>query len=488
MVSLYQFVQWAESMNKKILIKKNALSMEMALLINDELTQYYVDSTLEVNWQNRIAIGQVKQVVKNLKAAFVDYGVDKNGMLHFKQIPEIYLSKLQQGYSLPVQITKQNIGEKGHKLTAKLNITGKYLVCLPFEPGIHISKKIHNSAMREQIKHTLEAKVDTSYGFIVRTHANDAQLEEIIEDARQLINKVDQLLEEGQYLVKGSVLYEEPAPIYQMLIEQLTKKNPIEIICNDQEELMEIRKIVNEYGDMKQVSLQYCQDENNIFSIYGLTKKIDQLTKRKIWLKNGGNLIIDYTEAMTIIDVNSAKAILTKNAEKATLELNKEAIKESILQMLRRNLSGMVIVDLVEMKNPEHKLEVYEYAKMLLETYGDRLTKVYPLTELGLLQFSRTKKYQCVAHQLLEGCQKCHMPYVKESFLMSLMRLEDQLKGVGIEETRQAVYLQVHSDFYEKMIEQNVISCLEACYPIKIEMEKGLIGTEKNILCQFYKR
>ena len=475
-------------MNKKILIKKNALSMEMALLVNEELTQYYVDSTLETNWQNRIAIGQVKQVVKNLKAAFVDYGADKNGMLHFKQIPEAYLPKLQQGYSLPVQITKQNIGEKGHKLTAKLNITGKYLVCLPFEPGIHVSKKISSSTVREQIKKSLEMQLDTSYGFIVRTHANGVPIEEILQDARNLMHKVDQFLTSGQYLVKGSVLYEEPAPIYQMLIEQLVKKDGLEIICNHQDVFKQIEHTVEEYGHTEKVHLSYCQDEKAIFSIYGVTKKIDQLTKRKIWLKNGGNLIIDYTEAMTIMDVNSAKAILTKNPEKATLELNKEATKEAVLQILRRNLSGMIIVDLVEMKNPTHKLEVYEYAKELLDTYGDHLTKVYPLTELGLLQFSRTKKYQCVSHQLLESCHKCHMPYVKESFLMALMKLEDQLRGIDLEETRQAVYLQVQPDFYEKMIEQNVIECLEAHYHVKIEMEKSHLGAEKNILCQFYKR
>ncbi|MEE1070809.1 MAG: ribonuclease E/G [Cellulosilyticum sp.] len=472
----------------KMIIKKNALSMEMALLINEELTQYYVDSTLEVNWQDCIVMGRVQQIVKNLKAAFIDYGTDKNGMLHFKQIPDIYLSKLQQGYSLPVQITKQNIGDKGHKLTAKLNISGKYLVCLPFEPGIHVSKKISNTSFREQIKKVLENELNSSYGFIVRTHAAEATIEEIIEDAKNLIMKVNTLLKEGQYLVKGSILYEEPTPIYQMLIEQLIKGKALEVICNHKEVLEQVQKLVKEYGHLEEVSVKYYEDEQGIFSIYGLNKKIDQLTKRKIWLKNGGNLIIDYTEAMTIIDVNSAKAILTKNAEKATLELNKEAIKEAILQILRRNLSGMIILDLVEMKSNAHKVEVYEYAKQLLEYYGDHLTKVYPLTELSLMQFSRTKKNQCVSHKLMDECPQCHMPYTKESFLMASMKLEDQLRGIDLGEVRQAVYLQAHPDFYEKMMEQNMIAHLEAYYPVKIEIEKTHLGAERNILCQFYKR
>ena len=475
-------------MNKKILIKKNVLSMEMALLVDDECVQYYVDSMLEVNWQNRMVIGQVSQVVKNLKAAFVDYGLDKNGMLHFKQIPDAYLGKIQQGYLLPVQITKQNIGEKGHKLTAKLNITGKYLICLPFEPGIHVSKKVNDPTKRNEIKTRLEEALDTTYGFIVRTHASEVAIEEVIEDAKALIIKAKALIETSPYLTKGSVLYEEPSVIYQMIIEEVIKRNELEIICDHQKIVEEIEELVECYGDLSKVTIRYEEGGQNLFSVYGISKKIEQLVRRKIWLKNGGNLVIDYTEAMTVVDVNSAKAILTKNPDKATFELNREAVKETILQMLRRNLSGMILVDLVEMKNPSYKQEIYEYAKKVLVSFGDNLTKVYPLTELGLLQFSRTKKYECVSHKLLDECGMCHYLYGHKSFLSAIMGLEEQLKGVTLQEGKQAVYLEVHPDYYEILIKQNVISRLEAVYPVQIELKKSLSAVEKIILCQFYKR
>ena len=475
-------------MNKKILLKKNALSMEIALLIDNELTQYYVDSIFEINWQNRMVMGQVSQVVKNLKAVFVDYGEDKNGMLHFKQIPEGLLKRVQQGYLLPVQITKQNVGEKGDKLTAKLNITGKYLVCLPFEPGVHISKKIHDTKIRTQIKEALETKLETRYGFIVRTHAGDVPIDKVVEDARKLIEKTNALLESGQYLTKGSVLYEEPRAIYQMVIDELIKRKELEIICSDEKTLGEIQAMVRDYGEEDQVMVRCHPDKQTLFSDYGVSKKIEQIIKRKIWLKNGGNIVIDYTEAMTVIDVNSAKAILTKNPEKATLELNKEATKEAILQILRRNLAGMIIVDLVEMKELAHKQEIYEYAKHLLESFGESMTKVYPLTELGLLQFSRTKQYECVIHKLQDECLRCHKPYGENSFLMELLKLEKQLGGITLQETRQAVYLEVHPVFFEKMVKEAVISRLEDEYPVKIEMKKSNIEKEKCILCQFYKR
>lgn len=481
-------IQWVGSMDKKIILKKNALSVEMALLIDDELIHYYVDSVLEDNLQNRIVIGQVKQVVKNLNAVFVDYGEEKNGMLHLKQVPLCYQNKIQQGFSLPVQIVKQNIGEKGHKLTAKLNLMGKYLVCLPFEPGVHISKKIGDPISRDNIKKALEQEIDSEYGFIARTHAEEASLDEILMDAKALVEQANTLLNQGQYLTKGSILYQEPAPIEQMILEQVVKNSELEIVCNDETLLSTLQSKIEAYGGQHEVTYTYFNEKQNLFSIYSLTKKIDQITKRKVWLKSGGNLIIDYTEAMTIIDVNSAKAILTKNAEKATLALNKEATKEAIMQILRRNLSGMILVDLVEMKSAASKLEIYEYAKQILDWYGERSTKVYPLTELGLLQFSRTKKYQCVSHQLMEACTGCHMPYTRHSFLWALIKLEEQLSTVQLEQEKQKVYLKLCPDFYDQMLQCEMIRTLEAYYSVEIEMEKTEEKENKIILCQFYKR
>lgn len=475
-------------MNKKIIIQKNVLTTQLAILVDDEFVNYYIESVLEANLQNKIVMGQVMQVVKNLNAAFVDYGAEKNGMLHFKQIPEIYKKKLNMGCRLPVQIVKQNVGEKGHKLTSKLNLSGKYLVCLPFEEGINISKKITKTAYRERLKRHLEDAVGKEYGFIVRTHAEEATLEEIVEDAKELTLKAKQILGAKDYLAKGSVLYEEPSLILQIVMEHVGKKVPLEIICNDKEYTNTLQKLMDIFPHHEETKITLCQEQHSLFSNYSLQKKIDELLKRKIWLKNGGNLIVDYTEAMTIMDVNSAKAILTKNPDKATLELNKEATKEAILQILRRNLSGIIIVDLVEMKNSTYKEKIFEYAKSLLEQYGDRRTKVYPLTDLGLLQFSRTKKYQCIPHQLLEQCGGCHMPYVKGSFLFEIMNVEHKLQSLQIEDNKQALFLEAHPDFYEILRDSEAISLLETYYPVKIQLIKGTISENKKILCQFYQR
>lgn len=476
-------------MSKKIIIEKNQLTTRLAYLVEDEFVQFHVDSILEPNLQNKIVIGQVMQVVKNLNAVFVDYGDKKNGMLHFKQIPDAYQNKVQVGYRLPVQIVKQNTGDKGHKLTSKLNLIGKYLVCLPFETGINISKKITCNTWRETLKARLVEATENDFGFIVRTHAEEATLEEIIEDAKALIQQAKQILEQSKFLSKGSILYEEPSASLQIIMEHMSKKEALEIVCNEQHFLTYLKELSRHYPYHDEIKWTLCDEGHTLFSCYMLQKKIDELLKRKIWLKNGGNLVIDYTEAMTIMDVNSAKAIVTKNPEKMVLTLNKEATKEAILQMLRRNLSGIIIVDLVEMKHIEHKEIIFEYAKMLLEQYGDKRTKVYPLTELGLLQFSRTKKYQCIPHQLLESCRSCRMSYAKESFLQEMISVENQIKALDLEvKGKQPVFLEVHSEYYEFLKHGPVISLLEAAYPIKIQLKKSEVNENKKILCQFYQR
>lgn len=474
-------------MDRKIIIEKNALTVRMAMLKDNEFIYFYISELFEPEIQNKVVIGQVMQVVKNLNAIFVDYGNEKNGMLHFKQIPEMLQDKIQPGSRLPVQIIKQNVGEKGHKLTAKLNIAGQYLVCLPFEPGINISKKITDVKYRKILKETLQALENPfKYGFIVRTHAEKATLQQIIKDAKSLIDRTHDLMAHKDYLSKGTVLYEEMPMIKQRVIEALSNELAYEVICNDEEYLCTLKQLSKEYPCHQDTVFTYYKESFSIWSTFSLNKKIEELLRRKVWLRNGGNLIIDYTEAMTIIDVNSAKAVLTKSPEKAVLQLNKEAIREGILQMLRRNLSGMIIMDLVEMKNDKYKEEVYEYAKMLLSQYEDRQTKVYPLTELGLMQFSRTKKYQCLPHQLLSECEQCKLPYGEESFLQEMIKLEEKIRQLEENVHRQDVYLTVCGSYYDKMQTYSILKLLEEAYTIKLHVEKAIPNKNKNILCQFY--
>lgn len=475
-------------MKKQILVEQQLLMTRIAVLQEGEWTNLYIDSHLEEDMQNQVVIGQIEQVVKNLKAVFVNYGSDKNGLLHIKQIPEMYHTKLHPGARLPVQVVKQNVGEKGHKLTGKISLKGRFLVCLPFETGINVSKKIRDNNTRGQLKEALREVVGDSYGFIVRTQAEEATMEQIMKDAKSLMEKTKQFMTTKDFLSRGSVLYKEPPLYAQIINETLNNEDEVEIVCNQGALLTEIKSLMQEYGTQDQVKLTLVDEKDEIFVNYSLQKQVDHLTSRKIWLKNGGNLIIDYTEAMTIIDVNSAKAVLTKNPRKAVLDLNLLATKESILQILRRNLAGIIIIDLVEMKEDEDKVAVYEMAKKLLNMYGDNRTKVYPLTELGLLQFSRTGKYTSLHHKLLTSCEECGHPYGSFNVLYELFLMEKQIKHVSTHTIQKQMVISVTSDLLDIIQKNNLKSKLEAAYGIEISFEKMERKSKNKFLCQFYSK
>lgn len=472
-------------MSKTILVEKQCFSTKVMILNEEEWTHYYIDTPLDDDLQNKIFVGQVSQVVKNLKAVFIDFGLDKKGFLPFNQIPEAYQNKVQIGSRIPVQITKQNVGDKGHKLTSKINLLGKYVVCLPFEEGISISKKINIPEQRQYLKTLVESLNTSKYGFVVRTRAIEVDEHSLIEDIKTVLETANHFMSTKDMFTKGTLLYSEPSTALQAIEEHLGGGETVEIICDDAKYLESLKKYFSPVH-YPNVTYQLYTDVLPLASVYSLSKKLEQLNNRKIWLKSGGNLVIDYTEAMTIIDVNSAKAILTKNHAKAVCELNKQAVRESLLQILRRNLSGMIIVDLVEMPTTQMRQEVFEYAKSLLGIFQDKKTKVYPITELGLLQISRSKKYQMLPHILGSNCPTCAMSYAMPSHFSALLALENIIKDIAIKTIHNTICIEAKSDFYIYLIENEVIDLLRDHYHLSINLKKNGNPTNKAFLCQFY--
>ncbi|WP_069997950.1 ribonuclease E/G [Cellulosilyticum sp. I15G10I2] len=471
-------------MKKIILIEKTVVFTRLAILLDNQLITTYIDSNLNPDDQNKVVVGQIDKVVKNLNAAFVDYGDEKKGLLHLLQVPAMYKGKMNQGVRLPIQIVKQNEGEKGHKLTAKINIKGKYLVCLPFEEGISISKKIKNQALRKKLKERLVQIASAKYGFIVRTHAEYVAIEDIEEDAKGLVKQVDHLMKVKDNLSKGAVLFKEPPMYSQVVAENLNIHDEIEIICNDLETGRLLEEELKEYRERGYIVQIICIDQKEeLFQIYDIQKVINNLLSRKIWLKNGGNIIIDYTEALTVIDVNSAKAILSNNHKKAVNELNQLAIKEALLQILRRNLSGIIIVDLIEMPDLEDKEQAYLYAKNMIAQYGDKRTNVFPITELGLLQISRSKKYNSVPVKLLKTCEQCKYPQGEYSLEYNAYLIEKRIKHTAFQTTNTQITVQCSQDIIDFFSQNHLKQSLEDKYGIKIDLIKMEKGLKDKFLC-----
>ncbi len=474
-------------MKRLILIEKTIPFTRVAVLTDYELTATYIDSNLNPDLQNKIIVGQVDKIVKNLNAAFVDYGEEKKGLLHLSQVPKAYQNKIHQGSRVPIQVVKQNEGEKGNKLTGKISLKGKYLVCLPFESGINVSKKIKSQSVRHLLKEVLSEFESHGYGFIVRTHAEHIDINAIREDAELLIKKTDHLMQIKDNLSKGTTLYEELPMYIQIVIETINYSEEAEVVCDDVDVARHLESVFQDYmNEEKIIKITMLDNEQDIFKIYDIQKEINNLQHRKIWLKNGGNIIIDYMEALTVIDVNSAKAILSSNHRKAVKELNHLAIKEAILQILRRNLSGIIIIDLIEMPSDEDKEEAYYYAKKIITESGDKRTRVFPITEVGLMQLSRSKKYTSIPAKIFTPCKICNSSTGDLSNEYQVYLIEKKIKFAAYHTSNQEVTIKSCEELFQYFKTYHLTQLLENKYGIKIHLTKMEKPQQENFLCVYY--
>lgn len=466
---------------KQIIIDYNHTLTRIAVKNNGQLTHFYMDSPLDQSAQDRIVVGQVDKVVKNLQGAFVDFGEEKNGLLHFKQVPPAYQNRMQQGARIPVQVKKENTGQKGHKLTGYLTIQGYNLVCMVFEPVICFSKKIKEPSKKQIIKEMLEKVTCGEVGFLVRTKAKDIPVHLLQKEAIYLVNEAKKLLQTKDFVCKGTLLKQDEPLAMQVILENLKQEERLEVISNNEEILQSIKdKIAYFIDDTFTIDFKAVPKKDNVFRDYDCEKYFDASLKRKVWLKNGGNIVIDYTEAMTVVDVNSAKAVLTKNQSKAVLELNTLAVKETLLQIMQRNIAGIIMIDLVEMKDVAHKEEVYNIAKTFIEKYDRERTKVYPLTELGLLQVARTKKYVSLPEILMGTCRACKGMKLVPSTVYKMYEIERNIKHMSEHTLQDKIYLYCHGYMKQMLLENEYDKIFEKSYGIKVILQEDKKFDEKS--------
>lgn len=457
-------------MKKQVIIDQSVVLTRIALLINGECREIYAEQTFKPSGQSKVIQGQIEKIASHLKAAFVNFGDEKNGLLHFSKIPSCYEKRVQQGLRLPVQVTKENSGEKGHKLSAYINIPGYYLVCLPFEDTINISRKITDGKKRAELKALVDEIRDEPFGFIVRTNSQDASKETLTLEIKQLIAKARKLMQYKDYLAKGDVLLEDDPLAIHLLRDWIKVNDEIEVISNDSMLLEHIKEHMSSYLPEVNASYKAYPKEEQLFSVFSLEKLFENALKRKVWLKNGGNLVIEQTEAMTVVDVNSAKAIEKKNPMKAVRELNELAISETIRQMVFRNLSGIVVVDLIDIKSRELREELFEFAKQQAMQLDGLRTRVFPISDLDLLQMSREKKYQKLSEVMLEPCGQCHTLNSQVGSYYHTFQIEQKLKHIASQTIQETIYLSCGPAMKEFWSHNDLVKRYKEAYGITVQL------------------
>lgn len=392
----------------EIFINKNTENKEIALLENGHLVEYYIDEENDLRKEGNIYIGIVKDVIKGMQAAFVDIGTEKNSFIHLKDLlPKIDETKnnvkneknsnieisqiIKNNDAILVQVKKDSNALKGARVSTHINLPSKYIALMPDTDIITASQKIEDKKEQERLIKLVKENITSENGAIIRTSAIGKE-KEIIEDIKYIESKWKKIKEKYQQEAKTK----EPKLIYKSenIIEKMTLDLPDNslqrILTNNEKEYNRLLKLQKENAYLQKAKIEFKKEE--ILDIYDTKKQIEKLQNRKIWLKCGGFITIDKTEALTAIDVNTGKYTGTKNVEQTIYKVNEEATIEIAKQLRLRDIGGIIIIDYIDMKDEKNKEKIENLLKEKLKKDRTK-TQVEGFTKLDLMEM--TRKHIC---------------------------------------------------------------------------------------------
>ncbi len=365
---------------KKLLIQKNENKIFFVKVFDGDIVSTSVIDLSNTSIVGNVYVGKVDKVIKN-SFAFVNIGQSKNAFININDKKEMKLSNVKEGDDVLVQVNRDQTDIKGASLSTEIVIKGKYLmVVLSEEKQVGVSKKITNTNIKKRLR-----KLGNSfeYSVVFRTEAQDVTKEELVLEYENLKQKLDELVLRGKHQLAPKLVYEQDSNS-SLVAKTIELSNDCEkIYVNKQDAFTELN--VEELKD------KITFDESvDLHSSHYVKKQIDELFHQKVWLKSGAFLVIEYTEAFVIVDVNSGKNIKEKDKELLAVKTNKESIKKIVEQIVLRNLSGIILVDLIDMKELENKEEIVKFATDLVKKDTD--FSIHGLTNLGILEVTRKKR------------------------------------------------------------------------------------------------
>ncbi len=312
-----------------------------------------------------------------------------------------------EGQTLMVQVIKDPIGTKGARLSTQVSIAGRTLVYLPQEPHIGISQKIESEAEREAVRARLTAVIpaDEKGGYIVRTIAEDATGDELAADVAYLRKTWATIVAQAQRLPATSLLYQD-LDLAQRVLRDFANDDTSKIQVDSRETFARLSSFAREFTPAVSARLHHYTGERPLFDLYNIEAEIQRALSRRVDLKSGGYLMIDQTEAMTTIDVNTGGYVGARNFDDTIFKTNLEAAHTIARQLRLRNLGGIIIIDFIDMENAEHRDAVLGELKKALSRDRTRVT-VNGFSQLGLVEMTRKRTRESLAHVLCEPCPTC---------------------------------------------------------------------------------
>ncbi len=443
---------------KQLILDHTPYCTRAALVENGEMIEFSVEMTSVRGIVGNIYKGKVENVLGGMKAAFVNIGLERNGFLYVGEslvdknrlhsvMPKPN-TKLSSGDVIMCQVVKDQFGQKGARLTTDITLAGYYLVYLPNSEFIGVSRKIENDKRREYLEQLVKSVCPRGGGFIIRSAAEKAGDEDIFKDAAQLISLWGKVQEDFARAPEKSMVFEE-ASLFERALRDTFSEDVDKIVVNDADIAAQLA------GRVGNAQVEAYGGERNIMAHFGLSAQINHLCDHKVQMSNGAYIVIDKTEACTVIDVNTGKFVGTRDLEDTVFKTNMAAVECISRQLRIRNISGIVVIDFIDMMLEEHRNAVVEALREALK--HDRLkTTTVGMTPLGLVELTRKKTRLPIDDFMLQPCKDCEGGFVVSDAQLAFM-LRDELVDFMIAHRCDTAYVGVYPALYDMILQSGIL-------------------------------
>jgi ribonuclease G len=423
---------------REILINAAPYETRVAVVERQRLIEVFIERTRDKGVAGNIYKGRVTRVLPGMQAAFVDIGLEKAAFLHgsdlYADLTEEFLAedgatpieveadtragngkaaarrvpiedRLKKGQEILVQVAKQPIGSKGARVTAVISLPGRHLVFIPSSQHVGVSRRIEDETERARLKEIVQAERPPEGGFIIRTACEGLAKREIQGDIRFLLKLWKRIVAKSEQMGAAALVHYDMDLVLRTVRDLFTADTQRLIVDNPRDH-QRVIDFVDTVMPRMQPRVELYEDPEPIFDRFGIEPQIAKALERKVWLKSGGYIVIDHTEALTVIDVNTGRYVGKKNQEETVLKTNMEAVKTIVEQLRLRNIGGLIVIDFIDMEEPANQREVFEALGAALKKDKAR-SKLLPISELGLIEMTRKRTRESLMQLLCSPCPAC---------------------------------------------------------------------------------
>jgi ribonuclease G len=485
------------SMSKDLIINAIDHETRVALLENGNLQELFIDRPREHDITGNIYKGRVVRVLPGMQAAFVDIGIEQAAFIyvadvfndyyefeHLMRAPAqedeedpaepdndnrpLFLDKdfmieelLHEGQEIMAQVSKAPIGSKGARITSRISLPGRLLVIMPTTDHIGVSRRIEDEDERQRLRGTLAALRPENYGFIARTVSEGVEGERFVKEMNFLVSLWQEIQKKNAGAPVPSLLHQE-LNVTLRAVRDLFTHEVDKLVVDSMAEYEQILEFLDTFMPRLKQSVELYEDREPIFDAFNLESDISRALKKKIWLKSGGYIVIEQTEALVAIDVNTGRFVGKGNLEETILKTNLEALKEIAYQIRLRDIGGLIVIDFIDMEKESNRERVFNVLKEALKKDRSK-TKILHMSELGLIEMTRKRTRETLNRTVCEPCLYCEGEgYLKSKRSVCYDIYRDMFRESG-EMIGTGITLKVHPEVAELLLgeERNMVESME---------------------------